>query len=779
MSMRFLPLCLLAALAPVLVSQQKQREQPGVEPDGGVLLSSGWRLRPAGHQLALDTFPMSSALSKDGKYLLVLNAGYSHPLITVFKTESMEQLGVTPVDDAWLGLTFSPDGKMLYVGGGSQASVLEFAFTDGKLERKRTFAIVPEKDRKPEDFVGDVAISPDGHMLYAAGLYQNAIHIVNLRTGVVIEKAPTGRRPYRILFHPDGRSFWVSSWADGSLYHHKAETGERIATIRLGAHPTDIVWRERKPTETEESQQPWAGRLFVTAAHTNTVYVVGVNPAKEMRMIETINLSLTPMSPLGMTPSALALNADASRLFIVCSDVNAVAVADVSEADSIVLGFIPTGWYPTAVRPLSDGRLAVLNGRGMRSFPNIRGPNPKDAAPAPAVLPPGMEYVGRLQTGNLSVLDPIQDEQLDKYSEQVLANSPYRDALLTDAGVPAGNPVPSRPGAPTPIQHVIYIVKENRTYDEVFGDMEKGQGEPALVQFDKRTTPNHRKLAEEYVLFDNFYVNGDVDADGRNWSVAAMAPDYVQKTWAGSYAGRRRQFDSPGGEPAAYPPAGYLWTNAAAAGLSIRNYGLWSTNGPVAPAGDVQITAVRDPVLAKVTNMKYRAFDMEYPDVERAKVFVNDLKEWDKAGAMPRLTLLHLGNDHTWGNVAGKLSPRSMMADNDWALGTIVEAVSKSQFWPGTAIFVIEDDAQGGSDHVDSHRSVALVISPYTRRGVIDTNMYTTMSVLRTMELILGLRPMTIFDAAARPMWAAFGDKADPTPFNAVKPEYRLDERNP
>lgn len=779
--MKLTALAVLLALATFLVSQPgPQRQQPGPTPDGGFLLNSGWKIAPAGRQVPLDTLPMSTALSKDGKFLLVLNGGYKPPSIIVLRTDTMEEVGRTPVEDGWLGLTFSPDGKLVYVGGGSRASVFEYGFDNGQLTRARTFTIVEEKARKPQDFIGDVAVSPDGRLIYAAGLYQDAIFIINPQSGRVTEKLATGRRPYRILFHPDGKSYFVSSWTDGSVYQHKAETGERVAVIRLGQHPTDMVWRARKPSENDELQQPWAGRIFVAAAHTNNVYVMGVAESGEVRMIEAINLSMTPSQPLGMTPSALAMNADQSRLYVVCSDANAVAVADISESTSAVLGFIPTGWYPTAARALSDGRLIVLNGRGVRSFANPQGPSP---VRRPAPVHEGgaaVQYVGRLQTGTASVIDPFTDEQLDQYSEQVLRNSPYTDAKLEDAGVPSGNPVPTRPGDKSPIEHVIYIVKENRTYDQVLGDLGKGNGDPSLVLFDEKSAPNHRKLAREFVLFDNFYVNADVSADGHNWSTSAIAPDYVQKMWPNSYAGRRKLYDYEGTEPATRPPAGYLWTNAAAAGISMRNFGWWVNNLPkAAPEGQPQIASVRDSTLAKVTNDRYRGFDMEYRDLDRAKVFISELAEWEKAGVAPKLAFLRLGNDHTYGAAAGRLHPLSSMADNDWALGQIVEAVSKSRFWATTAIFVLEDDAQNGPDHVDSHRSPAFVLSPYTRRGIVDSTMYNTTSILRTMELILGLRPMTHFDAGARPMWAAFAGKPDPSPYQAVQPATPLDTRNP
>jgi len=254
-------LCALAG-ALFLVSQTSPpREQVGPLSDGGFLLNSGWKLKPAGRQVPLDTFPMSSVLSKDGKYLLVLNGGYKPPSVSVLQVDTMQEVSRAPVADGWLGLTFSPDGKKVYVGGGSQASVFEFNWVDGKLEASRTFTIVPQEQRKNTDFIGDVAISPDGRMLYAAGLYHNAIHVINLQSGRLIEKFETGRRPYRILFHPDGKSYFVSSWADGSMYHHNALNGQRLGVIRLGQHPTDIVWRPRKPEEKTEEQAEWTGRL--------------------------------------------------------------------------------------------------------------------------------------------------------------------------------------------------------------------------------------------------------------------------------------------------------------------------------------------------------------------------------------------------------------------------------------------------------------------------------------------------------------------------------------
>ncbi len=776
--MKYVFVVALLMASVLLVSQPAPREQVGPLAGGGYLLNSGWKVTPAGRQLGLDTLPMSSALSPDGKYLLVLNGGYRPPSISVIDVATEKELSRTPVADAWLGLAFSPKGDRVYAGGGSRAAIYEFAWAQGALTPARTFVVVPEGKRVDRDFIGDVALSPDGRLLYAADLYRDSVVVINPQSGMVIERFKTGRRPYRILFHPDGKSFFVSSWADGSVGHYQADNGTLLATVRLGAHPTDMVWRAGK-VEAPEGQPAWVARLFVAAAHTNNVYSVGVTEAKELKVLESINVSLTPRQPVGMTPSALALSRDEKTLFVVCSDANAVAVADIDGPRSHVVGFVPVGWYPTAARVLPNHKLVVLNGRGNRSYPNPKGPSPlRKAAP----LHQGnvaVEYVGVIQQGSASFLDLPLDEHLDRYSQTVRGNSPYRDAKLDDAETGEGNPIPARPGAPSPIRHVIYIVKENRTYDQIFGDVKEGNGDPNLLLFRDDVAPNHRKLAREFVLLDNFYVNSDVSADGHNWSTAAIAPDYVQKMWPNSYAGRRKKYDYEGSDPAALPPAGYIWTNAAAAGVTIRNYGYFAENITPAPASGDQVKSVRDPVLAKFTNRAYRAFDLDYPDVERARVFVEDLKTFETQGEMPRLILLRLGNDHTSGVAAGKISPRSAVADNDLALGMIIEAVSKSRFWTQTAIFVLEDDAQNGADHVDSHRAPALVISPHVRRKTVNSTMYNTTSMLRTMELILGLRPMTHFDAGARPMSACFGAQADPAPYAAVRPRYPLDERNP
>jgi DNA-binding beta-propeller fold protein YncE len=534
MRLRVLFAALLTIAAALLSSSQPPaREQVGPLAGGGYLLNSGWRVKPAGTQVPLDTLPMSSLLSKDGRFLIVLNGGYNPPSLSVLDTKDGREIGRTPVPDAWLGMSLAPNGKTLWVGGGSQASVYEFSFDEnGKLTPARTFEIVQGAARSARDFIGDVAIDPEGHLLYASDLYRDAIVVVNTQSGAVIDRFKTGRRPYRILLNPDGKSFYVTSWADGSLYHHQTGDGALVQTLRLGAHPTDMIWRDRA-TRAEEGDEPgeaaqqpgFKARIFVSAANTNNVYSVGVSDSGDLRVVETINVSTSPNHPLGMTPSALALSSDQNRLYVVCSDANAAAVVDVTSARSQVLGFVPTGWYPTAARALADGRLVVLNGKGSRSYPNPNGPNPAKRQNNMTI-----EYVAHIQTGSASFIPALTDESLANYTAEVKSNSPYSDAKLdeTPAGIPAA------------IQHVLYVVKENRSYDQVLGDIGKGESDPSLCLFKENVSPNHHKLAREFVLFDNFYVNSE---DVAQQLCPAQSQLRFRRRRAGGLSSRRLSVD--------------------------------------------------------------------------------------------------------------------------------------------------------------------------------------------------------------------------------------------
>jgi DNA-binding beta-propeller fold protein YncE len=767
----------------LLLSQKTEIQHVGPLADGGFLLNNGWIIHPAGKQVDVDTFPMRCAVSPDGKYLLVLNGGYNPPSISVVDLSAQRELHRTPVPDAWLGLAFAPGGNSVFVGGGSKARVYQFNFNprNGDLSPVREIAAVTDPGNPGHSFIGDVAVSPDAHLLYAADLLENQIAVINLQSGRLIERWKCARRPYRILIPPGGKALLVSSWADASLYRYDATSGTQTGVVRVAAHPTDMLWLNRPAPSEESNESKYAARLFVTAANTNSAYAFGVSPDGEFRRLEAINTATKPLQPLGMTPSALAIDRAGRRLYIVCSDANAVAVVDISQAPSRVLGFIPTGWYPTGAAALDDGRVAILNGKGKGSYANPHGPNPLLRPEQAYRGSASVQYVGRIQKGTVQFVPAFDDQQLRTYTNTVSRGSAYTSDLLRDTFRGGNvNAFVKAADRQSPIQHVIYIIKENRTYDQVFGDIAKGNGDKSLVLFGEEVTPNQHKLANDYILYDNFYENADVSAEGHNWASAGIAPDYTVKMWPNSYAGRRKTYDYEGGEPANLPPAGYLWTNALAAGVTFRSYGEWTTNFPLDRVQNgVQIKEVRDPALHGFVDMNYRGFDLGYPDVERTKEFLREWKEFDEKGVAPQLTIVRLGNDHTSGLSAGKIAPKSAVADNDYALGQLIEGVTRSKFWPSTAIFVIEDDAQNGPDHVDSHRAPALVISPYTRRGMVDSTMYNQTSVLRTIEAILGLHPMTQFDAASVTMFGSFSLQADATPYTAEKPRITLTERNP
>jgi DNA-binding beta-propeller fold protein YncE len=711
----------LLAASLYLAAQSNPADRPGNQTDGAYLLPSGWRLRPAGTQMPLGSFPMSTALSPDGRFLLVLNAGTQQASVSVFDARSLRALSRVEVPDAWLGLTFTPNGKSVYVGGGSQAKVQEFAISEeGKITAGRSFSVArPDERTTSQDFVGDVTVSPDGRLLYAALVHRNQVAVINPLSGMVIEKFATGRRPYRILIPPNGKSVFVSSWADSMVYQHRPETGERMGMLSTGPHPTDMVWRPKRVLAGGEEEE-WAGRIFVTAANTNNVYVLGVRDDGTVRMVETISVALTQRQPVGSTPSALALNPDLKTLYAICSDVNLAVAIDVTGTRGHVMGMIPTGRYPTAARVLADGRLFILNGQGVPANP-------------------------ALDAGSASIVEAPTEAMLSAHSYAVIRDSAYRDDL---AEFPTGHSaiVPANGAVKSPIEHVIYVIKGSRSYRELTATAED-------------TVPNQRKLGRDFALLDNFYTMGNVAADGLNWSTAAIVPDYVQKLWPSTLAGRRKIEDFQGVDAAALPPAGYLWSNAIARGLSVRNYGLWvkNTEKP-GVAGENQVQTTNDLSLRAVTNLRFRGEDANYTDIERMKALVQDVAEFERTEKMPRLLVVRLANEKN-------------PADSDFALGMLVDSISHTRFWQKSVIFVVQSDAAGASGPVNSHHAPAWIISPYTRGVGTNSTMYTTASVLRTIEMILGMHPMTVFDATATPMAPVFLGAPVAGPYDAIRPK--------
>lgn len=768
---RIFPLIVLSFIA-LLAIPQEPVQHVGKLPDGGWLLTTGWRIAPEGIQVPLpqDTLPMNMVMHPDGKSLFILNGGYLPPSVVILNTANLKDASrIARKDaDAWLGLALNKAGDRVYVPEATLGTVQEFSYVNGEVKPLRSFRLFPgpqlNKDGKPikstaskTDYLGDATVSPDGKWLYVANMQASLVHTIDLQSGDVSRKWPTGKHPYKLL--ATAGKLYTSNWGDESVTIIDPATGKQAITFKTGSHPTDMLLS--------------GGKLYVACANTNSVFV---HEPDTGIVRERINIALHPKSPPGSTPNALAISPDAKRLYVANADNNAVAVVDLPERGvnepSRVAGFIPTGWYPTAVAVSGDGRrLYIANGKGEHSWPN----SPDAMATTPYQEGSSRpSYVGSLQKGSISVVEIPQGDQLKVLTERVIANSPYRDELLQMAHGKS-NVVPNKVGDPSPVKHVIYVIKENRTYDQMMGDMKEGNGDPRLTVFGEAVTPNHHKLAREFVLLDNFYVNADVSSDGHAWSMGAIASDFTAKLWPAGYGGRRPHYDSEGEDENGTAGGGWLFNAAAKANLSFRTYGEWvhnptNVNDPVTPNDKSLTEGMYDP--------HYRTFDTSYSDQKRMDEWMKEFAEYEKNGNMPRLEIVRLPNDHTGGTRPGVPTPRANVADNDLALGRLVEALSKSRYWKDTVVFVLEDDAQSGPDHIDSHRSPGFVISSWTRKGVTDSTLYSTVSMLRTMGLILGFQPMSQYDAGALPMHSVFLDKPDLRPYELAKPTFDILETN-
>ena len=737
---------------------------PGVQAGGAIQLPNQWSLRPAGRQVELGDFPVNIALHPDGRSIAVLHAGFgTHEIVIVHVANGRNKISSrVSLDQAFYGLCFSPDGKALYASGGEFEVVHAYDFEDGLLGHHRAIPVSPVKDRF---VVGGLAIDSAGKTLSVAGPWGDAVRILPLDApsqGITI-RFEKDSYPYTCLFDRSGERVFVSLWNKSALAVISLDEKKVVGSWPTENHPTEMVL------------SPDGKTLFVACANSTKVSVIDTESGK---CRETIACSLYPQAPAGNTPNSLCLTPDGQLLFVANADANNLAVLNVSTpGETKALGFIPTGWYPTSVRyNPSDKKLYVANGKGLMSRANPQGPDPLQPTNPTTKI---RDYIGGLFRGSLSILDMPEPARLATYTQQAYSCSPLRADLSVTALPSENNPIPRKIGDSSPIKHCIYIIKENRTYDQVFGDIPAGNGDPSLCLMGERITPNHHKLVREFVLLDNFYCDGEVSADGHQWSMGAYATDFVEKSWPLSYRGsptkKMNIYVSEGNFDAiARPAGGYIWDRCAEAGVSYRSYGEWIENGKTAKnPGKARVKALEghfDPY--------FRSFDLDYPDQKRADRFIEELHRFEKEGDMPRLQILRLPNDHTAGTQVGKHTPIALVADNDLALGRVVEAVSQSKFWRDTAIFVVEDDAQNGSDHVDAHRTVALVISPYTKRGQVDSNLYSTTSMLRTMELILGLAPMSQFDAAARPMFHSFQATPELRPFELVPAQVDLNEKN-
>ena len=719
---------------------------------------NNWTLTPAGMQIPIGDRPMGAALSPDGRYLAVSNNGEGTQSLALVSTATgaiVQRIRYRSPEALHVGLAWTPDGRRLFASAGGNNKIRAYEFRGGLLREGAPVALKDRPTPATPPYPLGLAVTPDGRTLLVAQNLLRTVAAIDLATGRRRAEAPTGSLPYAVAVTAGGEKAYVSNWGEGSLTVVRAGDLAPVGTVAVGLHPSALVIDPVRPR--------------VYAANTDDDSVSVVDTTSD-RVVATLSLAPYPGAAAGSVPDALAISPDARWLYVANAGNNDIAVIDLGPASGTpavprVAGLIPTGWYPTTVTVSRDGRkLFVTNMKGLGAGPNPRGPESPIGRGGPA------QYIGTMMVGTLSTIAVPDGPDLAALTARVVRNNGFdetRARLARGSRDAPPQAVPNRVGRPSFIKHVIYIIKENRTYDQVFGDLPKGNGDPSLVLFGRDVSPNHHMLAQQFVLLDNFYVDAEVSPDGHNWSTAGTANDYVQKNWPTTYSNRGRDYDYEGGQPATYPRSGFLWDAAARAGVSYRVYGEYTVFGKY-PSVET-MPSLKDHVAAK-----YHGYDLKVRDQTRIDEWLEEFREFDRQGTLPQLSILRLPNDHTAGTRPGSPTPQAMVADNDLALGRLVEAISRSRYATDTVVFAVEDDAQDGPDHVDAHRTVALVAGAHVRRGIVDHTPYSTVSMLRTIELILGIAPLTQFDAAAVPMLGAFSDQPQRFEYHALTPRQSL-----
>ena len=721
-----------------------------------ILLPNGWHLTPVGTSLPLGDLPLNMAISHNKEWMAVTNNGQSKQSIQLINLQTRKIAHTIEIDKAWLGLRFSADNRLLYVSGGNDNRIIRYNITQQQLQFKDSIILGPSWPEKIS--VAGLDVDDQRQLLYTVTKENNSLYVIDLRTKKILRRLQLPAENYTCLLSPDKKELYISSWGSAQLLVYHTQLNKLIASIPVGSNPNDLCLTKN-------------GRfLFVANANDNSVSIIDI---KKRKVLETVEASLFSNSPTGSTTNSVALSSDEKTLYIANADNNCLAVYDVSTpGNSRSIGFIPVGWYPTCVRTAGNN-IYVSNGKGYTSFANPNGPQPiskkislsfqqGDTSHATEV-----QYIGGLFKGTLSIIPTPKSDQINIFTKAVYGNSPYSKNRERITSGEAGNPIPRQPGDSTPIRYVFYIVKENRTYDQVLGDVPEGNGDTSLCLFGEKITPNQHALAREFVLLDNFYVDGEVSADGHNWSFGAYATDYLEKTWVTSYGGRGGNYDAEGNRAIANNKKGFIWDYCQRAGISYRTYGEF--------ADDYKPNI---PALVGHFCPYYTSWDESVRDTTRVNQWKRDFDSLLAINAVPRLSTLRLINDHTEGLRKGKPTPFAHVADNDHAVGMFIEHLSKSKIWKESVVFILEDDAQDGPDHVDAHRSTAYVAGGFVKRNFVDHTMYTTSSMLRTIELILGLEPMSQYDAAAEPMWRCFSATPNLNPFTTRALQVDINEKN-
>jgi YVTN family beta-propeller protein len=772
---------------------------------GLIPLPTGKFITPEGRQINVGSFPANMIVTPDGRHIVVTNTGFRQ-FLTVIRIEDgivtaqlevgKARAGKKPDKEGlYYGLTARPaeEGKTtLYASRGNEDRVQILTLNaDGTFGETEKFVDNPSEvagDATPHAIAG-VAVSADGTTLYAVNNHtdantsmQGSLSILDIATNRLARKVTLPGFPFAVAYLPtqNGKpaKVYVSSERDSVVSVVEVDRGVKVRDIKVGMHAMSLLFDKAKK------------RLFVANAGSDTISVIDT---EKDRVVQTILVRPDDVRGLpGVTPTNLALSPDEQRLYVTCADMNAVAV--VSLPDGALKGYIPVGWYPTAAAVSPDGkRLFVANAKGI----NARNPNGSPAGPDGK----WGQYIQNIIEGTIAVMDIPPDTAMDSLTRRVIVNNRITPDTEKRNAANFVNPG---------IEHVIYIIKENRTYDQVLGDLPQGNGDPKLCLFPREVTPNQHALAERFVLLDNFHVCAEVSADGWDWSVSGMISEYTARNAPYNYSGRGRSFDFEGqnnGVPVdllgipdvARAPSGYIWDLCAKHKVSYRNYGCYGNfvSAEVRTKEGGKWTgednAPNKKALVGHSDTDFRIYDLTYADSDlwlkyncpspnqkksygkfnapsRFSEWKREFDEFVKNKNLPRFSIIRFGRDHTSGTRAGAPTPQAMVAENDYAVGQLVEAVSKSPYWQKTAIFILEDDAQNGYDHIDAHRSIAFVISPYIKKGTIDSTFYNTDSVLRTMELLLGLPPMCQYDAVANPMRLFGTNLVNEAPYTAILP---------
>jgi DNA-binding beta-propeller fold protein YncE len=716
-------------------------------------LPTGVCLDPTGRSFAAGNMPLGMVLSPEGDRLVLSLNGWRQQGIQVVDRHAGTIVQTIPQPSAFLGLAFSKDGRTLYASGGNEDVIYRYAWRDKQATLIDSIILAPKEPKKDGTrFPAGIAVSHDDKYLFVAENIGDALAVVEVESKRVAQRLQTEPYPYAVAISP-ANEIYVSAWGGQTVSVFAPEKGalKERGRLSVGRHPSALLLNRE------------GSRLFVASASTNSIAVVDT---KRMSVLTRL-LDPAPAGPnQGSTPNALALSHDGLRLYVAEADNNAVAVFQLAgngsgaargRGVSRLIGRIPVEWYPAALLMTRDA-LLVLNGKG-------KGPraNPQFPTPDVALSDDSIAYTLGQLNGTITTLPAeIEPLELMQLTRRVVRANNWSRASGRTQKYP-------------PFKHVIYIIKENRTYDQVFGDLPQGDGDPSLVFFPGTISPNHHALAERFGLFDRFFCNAEVSSQGHVWSTAGYVTDYGEKTIPSLYSSRR---DSNDRGDVDEPAFGYLWNAAIKKGLTLRNYGEFGEPVPNKNTNEPARYRAIKPALDRYTSREYPAYDMNIMDQVRVDVWLKEFQQFARHGNLPALQIVHLPGDHTAGGRPGRRTPKAYMADNDLALGRMVEAVSNSTYWKDTVFFVLEDDAQDGPDHVDSHRSVLLVVSAYNRGGLSHRFVNTT-DVLATMEEILGLDKLSKFDYYGRPLREIFKNTPNLTPYAALKPEHPLNELNP